>query len=340
MKTIPLPPPETPRTGWPWSAEETPAYDLSLHWPKITVITPSFNQGCYLEETIRSILLQGYPNLEYFVIDGGSRDNSPALIQKYSSHLAWGVSEPDRGQGHAINKGLERATGDVVAWLNSDDWYKPGTLEFVGRHFRENPESHWLACGVQNFWDGGELHTLVLPRFQSAAALLGRQQYAMHQPGIFWSRQALKKNGLLNEQRHYSFDHEYWFRLLLQGFTPVCKDFVAAGFRLHPDSKTQSNLRRTIEEDWEIFDQFVSNLPAGEQAQSRRWLVEYEAGYMMDITYTLLVQKGRLAALRYLQNRASIAAHIRPRKLVLGALARIILTGKPAPWFRSQVKKT
>jgi len=112
----------------------------SVTQPKISVVTPSFNQGQYLEETIRSVLDQGYPNLEYFVMDGGSTDDSVEIIRKYADRLTGWVSEPDGGQMHAINKGFARATGDIMAWLNSDDKYCPWTFNVIGRIFAGLPE--------------------------------------------------------------------------------------------------------------------------------------------------------------------------------------------------------
>src|ERR1044071_6569232 len=113
---------------------------------KLSIITPSFNQGRYLEETILSVLNQGYQPLEYIVIDGGSTDESVSIIRRYEHHLAYWVSEKDRGQVHAINKGLEKATGDIFAFLNSDDLYLPGAFRAVMEHFREKPDCEWL-CG-------------------------------------------------------------------------------------------------------------------------------------------------------------------------------------------------
>src|SRR5512134_129792 len=109
--------------------------------PKISIVTPSFNQGKYLERTIRSVIEQDYPNLEYIIIDGGSTDESVEIIRKYEKHLAYWVSEPDRGQSHAINKGFDRATGEIFGWLNSDDWYVPGALKAVAEAFAANPEA-------------------------------------------------------------------------------------------------------------------------------------------------------------------------------------------------------
>ena len=113
--------PLTNKIGWPWSSENSVDAQVSLvdrEYPKITVLTPNYNYGHYLEETIRSVLLQGYPNLEYIIIDGGSTDNSIEVIKKYESWLTYWVSEPDRGQTHAINKGLEKATGEIFNWIN------------------------------------------------------------------------------------------------------------------------------------------------------------------------------------------------------------------------------
>lgn len=123
------PNPPAGRTGWPWT-EAPPAaiYSARTNWPRVTIITPSFNQAAFLEETLRSVLLQGYPNLEYIVIDGGSTDGSRGILEKYSPWLDFWISEPDRGQSDAINKGLARATGEWVNWLNSDDCLLPGAL--------------------------------------------------------------------------------------------------------------------------------------------------------------------------------------------------------------------
>ena len=129
-----LPAPPSGRTGWPWTdgARPAPAPEVRA-LPKITVVTPSYNQGRFVEATLRSVLLQGYPNLEYLVLDGGSTDGSREIIERYAPWLAGWASERDRGQSDAINRGFARATGDIVAWLNSDDRYPPGTLHAVAR---------------------------------------------------------------------------------------------------------------------------------------------------------------------------------------------------------------
>lgn len=132
---LPLPPEQ--KTGWPWSEESVagraapPVLFDGQALPRITVVTPSFNQGQFIEQTIRSVLMQGYPNLEYMIFDGGSSDGSVETIRKYENHLAYWQSEPDRGQSHAINKGFKRSTGQIICWLNSDDYFLPDTLKTV-----------------------------------------------------------------------------------------------------------------------------------------------------------------------------------------------------------------
>src|SRR5438309_6203079 len=129
-----LPPPPPNHTGWPWTEGAAPLGELmgdGSPWPRITIVTPSYNQGRFLEETIRSVLLQGYPNLEYMVIDAASTDESVEIIRKYERWLAYWVSEKDRGQTHAINKGLAKATGEIFSYLNSDDLLAPGALAAV-----------------------------------------------------------------------------------------------------------------------------------------------------------------------------------------------------------------
>ena len=149
------------KIGWVWQQEITPEQKNiknNLCLPKITIVTPSYNQGQFLEETIRSVILQGYKNLEYIVIDGGSTDNSLEIIHKYQDYLTYWVSEPDEGQAEAINKGFNLATGDIFAFLNSDDVYLPETLAKVGKFFAESSQIDFL-CGQTEFINQDSLAT-------------------------------------------------------------------------------------------------------------------------------------------------------------------------------------
>ena len=158
---VDLPPPSSDKIGWPWNEDSIDISISTLSWescPRISIITPSYNQAQFLEETIRSVLLQGYPDLEYIVMDGGSSDNSAEVIQKYEPWLAYWESEQDRGQCHAINKGWNRITGEITGWLNSDDIYRPGALRYVMEAFRHNPDAVVVvgACALTDI----ELNTL------------------------------------------------------------------------------------------------------------------------------------------------------------------------------------
>src|SRR4051812_39975174 len=189
-----LPPPPPGKTGWPWT-QGSP--DLSEHmpggqpWPRISVITPSYNQGQYIEETIRSILLQGYPCLEYIIIDGGSTDGSIDIIRKYASWLAYWVSKPDQGQTSAINKGWRRASGDILAYINSDDSYLPGVLGTVARVFSGN-SAVGMAYGTAEIINpsGRRLRMWRAKPFNLKTMLA--VDNTVPQPTAFFSRKALE----------------------------------------------------------------------------------------------------------------------------------------------------
>ena len=204
--------------------------------PKISIITPSFNQGQYIEQTIDSVLSQNYPNLEYIIIDGGSTDNTVEIIKKYEKYLKYWVSEPDKGQSHAINKGFKMATGDIIAWLNSDDYYLPEAFEFVAKKFEQNPNIDIIYGDVINFTDKKELYYKV-KEFESLDFL---SRISIHQPGVFWRRKLLDEVGLLDETLHYAMDYDLWMRLFFNYKSmKINKPF--AKFRMHENSKTSAN---------------------------------------------------------------------------------------------------
>jgi len=201
--------------------------------PKISVVTPSYNQGDYLEQTICSVLDQNYPNLEYIVIDGKSTDQSETIIQKYADRLTYWVSESDRGQTDALNKGMRRTTGDILCYLNSDDVFLPGALQRLASEYSRGGD--WWSGSCLHF--GGDVSWCGMPTgFRS---LFGMMQYCgIHQPATFWSRRAYERVGPFNEQMHFSFDYEYWIRLFQAGFRLYRIDQPLAAFRHHAMGKT------------------------------------------------------------------------------------------------------
>ena len=241
-----LPPPPAGKTGWPWTEESPPLPDRmpdGSPWPRISIVTPSYNQGQFIEETIRSVLLQGYPDLEYIVMDGGSTDDSVEIIKKYEPWLAYWVSERDKGQAYAINMGFKRATGVIVAWLNSDDVYYQTTLQYVGQKYSvKNPDFFWLVLGVDYVnYKTGETVTA----FQGEWYTLGEWLYGNANPnqqGSFWAYNLFDKFGFLLEEMHYGFDKEYFMRLIANGVLfHRCEQKVSGYYRLHSDCKFIAN---------------------------------------------------------------------------------------------------
>jgi glycosyltransferase involved in cell wall biosynthesis len=241
-----LPPPPEGRAGWPWT-EESPRLperrsDGSA-WPRISVVTPSFNQGHYIEETIRSVLLQGYPKLELLVVDGGSRDETVEILRRYEPWLTYWVSEPDRGQTHAINKGLERVTGELFGYLNSDDVLSRGALAAVAEGFRQYPEADVLygRC-VYTDEAGADLFSVQaeVTDFLSYLRIWDRlwQRSFLTQPEVFCRTEAVRQGGGFREDLHSVMDLEMWLRLLARGcrFQPV--DAPVARFRTYAAQKS------------------------------------------------------------------------------------------------------
>lgn len=206
--------------------------------PRITLITPSFQQAAYLEQCLASVQAQGYPDLEHIVVDGGSTDGSKAIIERYSEKLAWWCSEPDGGQSAAINKGLSRATGQVFGWLNSDDLLLPGALLAVGRWFKEEPEA-WAHRGRL------ELHTGQAVRPFPVGTIMDNEHSLYLDPLVvqqstFFRTAAVKALGGVEEGLHHIMDLELqWQMLFREGAAGLhSHDDLLAAFRLHPASKT------------------------------------------------------------------------------------------------------
>ena len=243
-----LPTPPYGKTGWPWMAastdvpSQTPAGNA---WPRISVVTPSYNQAEFLEATIRSVLLQGYPELEYIILDGGSTDASLEIIERYRPWLSSAVIERDEGQYDAINKGFRTATGDVLTWINSDDMFTPNSFWAVGGIFADlRPEVEWIT-GVPSMWDrfGNGATVLQRPILNRELIRLGAYDGVtlnfIQQEGTFWSRDLWQRaGGCLDTSLSLAADYELWCRFA--DYAPLHGvSAVLAGNRRHPDQKTQ-----------------------------------------------------------------------------------------------------
>lgn len=215
--------------------------------PRTTIVTPSFNQAEFLEETIRSVLLQRYDNLEYFVVDGGSTDGSIAILEKYSPWLDWWVSEKDRGQADALNKGFARATGEIWAYLNSDDVFAPGILQEVATEYRaaRDRERFWIGYPIEDF--GACAPVVHLPPHEHDLGAWVRRAGNLCQPGSFWAAELGLRAGPFDNSYRFAFDRKLFMEFIRRGaHLQTRTGRVAARFRLHSNSKT------VVEhEDWE-----------------------------------------------------------------------------------------
>jgi glycosyltransferase involved in cell wall biosynthesis len=228
--------------------------------PLVSIVTPSFNQGSFLEETISSVLAQTYQPIEYIVIDGGSTDDSVEIIQKHADRLTYWVSEPDRGQSHAINKGLQRSTGAVIGWLNSDDTLMPGTVARVVDAMEQDP---MVVHGSVRLIDA-DSKTITRPKLAKRNQEFGIETIVgeglVNQPGSFWNRAIMERVGYLNEDLNYIMDFELWVRMALGGARFLrLGDPPLATYRLTSDTKTVGSLYKVGLEKLAVLDWLMSD---------------------------------------------------------------------------------
>lgn len=251
----------------------------------VSVVTPSFNQARYLEDTIRSVLGQDYADLEYILVDGGSSDGSVDIIRKYADKLAWWVSEKDSGQAEAINKGLFRARGEIVAWLNSDDTYLPGAISAAVRAFEENPDVVLVYGNMLAVDENNETINILRYDQLNLQDLLCFQ--IIGQPAVFFRRNALEKAGYLDASYHFLLDHHLWLRIALQGrILHVDQTWAAA--RYHAEAKNRARAAEFGREAFRILDWAHQTQPkldsvlAKISSRARASAQRVDARYLLD----------------------------------------------------------
>lgn len=258
--------------------------------PLFSIITPSFNQAGYLDETIRSVLEQNYPNLEYLIVDGASTDGSVGIIKQYSERLAWYVSEVDAGQADAINKGFSRATGEIIAWLNSDDYYLPNTLATVVELFAQNPDVGVLYGDVLSIDDAG--NPINIQRFAQYSIEDLMQFKIISQPAVFMRRSVLEHAGYLDIDYHFLLDHQLWLRIA-QLTSMVYTPQILAAARYHASAKNIAHAERFGAEAFKILGWMESQPMLRSLLKKNRKKV-LAGAYHLDAFY--LVEAGKMRA--------------------------------------------
>ena len=314
-----LPEPPRGKTGWPWTEESRrlpSGASQGRSWPRISVVTPSFNQGPFIEETIRSILLQGYPNLEYFIMDGGSTDASVEIIKKYSPWLSYWVSEPDSGQSDAINRGLKRASGEFATWINSDDLLCKNALVEHASRIGFAPDTVYVGNCIY-IDETGNVLLLHRGRVQSLEDLVrvntvwnGARGHIV-QPEVMFPRELYRTVGGLDRNNHFTMDYDLWGKFFLAGATFQYTDIPFGMFREHAKQKIHDMLRQTrslietvakLVEQADVFSEETKN----EILEDLRvYLKEYEIAYWkgsgrlakLGLPRSLVLQLRRVRAL-------------------------------------------
>jgi len=247
-------------------------------------VTPSYNQANYLEQTIRSVLGQDYARIEYIVVDGKSTDNSVEIIKKYAGRLAWWVSEKDSGQGEAINKGFGHANGEILAWLNSDDYYLPGTISAAVKVFEENPDVVMVYGDMLAVDEHGQTINVLKYKQLSFQDLLCFQ--IIGQPSVFFRREVLESAGKLDTTFHFLLDHHLWIRIAQEGRILYIPQMWSAA-RYHAEAKNRAKAAEFGREafrilEWAKSQPGLAETVSGVERRARASANRVDARYLLD----------------------------------------------------------
>lgn len=321
-----LPDPESDQTGWPWTVASRSLPDRMADgrsWPRISIVTPNLNQGQYLEETIRSVLLQGYPNLEYIIMDGGSRDDSLKIIEKYKRWLTYWESKPDKGQSHAINKGFANATGDWFGYLNSDDLYECCALNRLSDVFSAQEDVRLIA-GACTIFEGQKTKRIFKPWWPRDLSYYIKETYSstFAQPSSFWDKSSYVEAGGFDESFHYCLDREFFLRLGLIGIRPYCMDAVLSRFREHINSKTINQSADFHKESIRILEKHSHRLRIS-KLKKARWRRRMESEIRYSEVFSKWDNEGRFRAIRHFVGMVLKNPSLVMQRKILGQARRL-----------------
>ncbi|MCS3672416.1 glycosyltransferase involved in cell wall biosynthesis [Salinibacter ruber] len=271
LSELPDPPPG--KAGWPWTKQSDVLPETQPDgspWPKISIVTPSYNQGEFIEETIRSILLQGYPNLEYIVVDGGSDDETVDILKKYDPWIDHWVSEPDRGQSHAINKGIRECTGSIFNWINADDLLVPHALRRVGRYMKKEDvlvaQGWHMKSDKANLFQTNNLScdALIIGHADASGAMFTQQ-------AIWLRTEQVKSCGGVDTDIEYAMDQDLYIRYLRRYDSVKYISVPVAVFRLHEESKTGRSKGHFQKSQHNILDKLSNDPNFKDKKKLIRW---------------------------------------------------------------------
>lgn len=258
-----------------------------MDYPKISIITPSFNQGAFIEQTIRSVLYQSYPNLEYIIIDGGSTDNTPDILRKYGSQIAFWESKPDKGQSDALHKGFKRASGALIAYINSDDVYLPGAFEAFAKAYCLNPDAAIYSGGIAIGDSRGFISKCSFPT-KTHKMFANRGIFGFGQPSSFFNAGIYRRIPGVNEKLYMRMDADLMFRLYREHSETVIVDCLASFFRWQPNSKSTLSGERYYQE-CKAFVREIGSAPGEETCFTLLFKIKrlLDGGYLKSSVSTL-----------------------------------------------------
>jgi len=327
-----LPPPPPNKTGWPWTEESLylpSTMTDGSNWMKISIVTPNYNYEQFLEETIRSVLLQGYPNLEYVIVDGGSTDNSLDIIKKYEPWLTFWISEKDRGQSNAINKGFEHTSGFIRGYLNSDDLFLSGALEKVGllaSNYLNKPVIFLGDCVIGR--NQQEVDFVWISQIPNSLYQALENTGIFPQPATLWTQPNNQAIQYFNERLCCCMDSDFWCQLLTNEYVPVKLDTKLAFFRDHNLSKSA-----TIMNEYQMVE--LSAIPLlvlpkvkmfEEKLEMSRVSLKRSRHYLRIEIQKICCNEGRWRALTALMSTASSDLSFLLERPTLGLIKRILFS--------------